>query len=69
MSGQHKHSPLRFRPPEVEREWLEARAEQTGEPLNAILTAAVRALMSGDAEKLATLRPDDDETEATGGQS
>jgi hypothetical protein len=45
MPGRHKHNPLRFRPPAEEREWLEARQEETGEPMNAILTAAVRALM------------------------
>lgn len=48
MPGQHKHPPLRFRPPAAEREYLEARAERTGEPVNAILTAAVRALMATD---------------------
>ena len=48
MSGQHKHSPLRFRPPGPEREWLEARKAETGEPMNAILTLAVRALMARD---------------------
>lgn len=46
MPGQHKHTPLRFRPPEAERLWLEQRQAQTGDPMNAILTQAVRALMS-----------------------
>lgn len=46
MTGKHKRTPLRFRPPEAERVWLEARQEETGEPMNAILTAAVRALMA-----------------------
>lgn len=46
MPGQHKHTPLRFRPPEAERLWLEQRQAETGEPMNAILTAAVRALMT-----------------------
>lgn len=44
MPGQHKHTPLRFRPPEAERLWLEQRQAETGDAMNAILTAAVRAL-------------------------
>lgn len=44
MSDRHKTSPLRFRPPEPERLWLAAYQEQTGLPMNAILTEAVRAL-------------------------
>ncbi len=44
MSGQHKYAPLRFRPPEAERLWLAAYAEQTGKAVNAILTEAVRRL-------------------------
>jgi hypothetical protein len=50
MPSQHKHAPLRFRPPAAEREWLEKRAAKTGEPLNAILTAAVRALMAASED-------------------
>lgn len=46
MSGQHKHSPLRFRPPEAERLWLASYQEQTGDAMNAILTEAVRRLMA-----------------------
>jgi hypothetical protein len=46
MPGQHKHNPLRFRPPGDVREWLDKRQAETGEPMNAILTAAVRALMA-----------------------
>lgn len=43
-TDRHKTRPLRFRPPEPERLWLATYQEQTGKPMNAILTEAVRAL-------------------------
>lgn len=46
MTDRHKNPPLRFRPPEPERSWLAAYQEQTGQPMNAILTEAVRRLMA-----------------------
>ena len=46
MPDRHKHSPLRFRPPEPERSWLVAYQEQAGKPMNAILTEGVRRLMA-----------------------
>jgi len=49
MPSKHKHPPLSYRPPEAERLWLLERAQRTGEPVNAILTAAVRALMAAEA--------------------
>ena len=50
--GQHKHPPLSYRPPEAERVWLKDRAERTGEPVNAILTEAVRTLMAAATPSL-----------------
>jgi hypothetical protein len=41
MTGKHKYTPLRFRPPEAERVWLLAYAEKTGRPVNAILAEAL----------------------------
>ena len=58
VPSQHKHSPLRFRPPEAERVWLQERAERTGEPVNAILTLAVRALIAADGEADPSQRDD-----------
>ena len=43
-TDRHKNTPLRFRPPDAERLWLAAYQEQTGKPMNAILTEAVRRL-------------------------
>lgn len=44
MADRHKNQPLRFRPPEPERLWLVSYQEKTGQPMNAILTEAVRRL-------------------------
>lgn len=44
MPDRHKAAPLRFRPPEPERFWLADYQQQTGKPMNAILTEAVRRL-------------------------
>jgi hypothetical protein len=41
MPGQHKHDPLQFRPPEALRARLLAHRDETGRPVNAILTRAV----------------------------
>jgi len=41
MPDRHKHTPLRFRPPEPERLWLMDHHEKTGRPVNAILTDAL----------------------------
>jgi hypothetical protein len=41
MPSQHKHQPIPFRPPEGDRLWLAAYAEQVGRPVNAILTEAL----------------------------
>lgn len=58
MPGQHKHPPLRFRPPEAERSWLLDYAKRTGTPVNAVLTAAVAALRGQvEGELPASARP------------
>lgn len=44
MPDRHKNTPLRFRPPEAERLWLDAYQQQTSRPMNAILTEAVQRL-------------------------
>jgi hypothetical protein len=41
MVDRHKHHPIRFRPPETDRAWLQDLAERTGRPVNAILTEAL----------------------------
>ena len=44
MPNQQKYRPISFRPPEGDRLWLLAYKEQTGQPMNAILTEAVQRL-------------------------
>lgn len=44
MPDRHKHPPIRFRPPEADRLWLAAYQQETGKPMNAILTEAVQRL-------------------------
>jgi hypothetical protein len=46
--GQHKYSPLRFRPSEKNRAWLLGRHEKTGEAVNAIVNRALDALRVRD---------------------
>ena len=46
MSNQHKHNPISFRPAERDRVLLLAYQQQTGYPLNAILTDAVHKLLT-----------------------
>ena len=46
MSSQHKHNPISFRPAERDRVLLLAYQQQTGYPLNAILTDAVHKLLT-----------------------
>ena len=41
MPGQHKHTPIRFRPPEADRSWLLEYAERTGLPVNRVLAQAL----------------------------
>ena len=41
MPSQHKHNPVPFRPPEGDRSWLLTYAEATGQPVNAVLVAAL----------------------------
>ena len=43
MSGQHKHNPIPFRPPEDDRAWLLEHAEETARAVNAILAEALAA--------------------------
>jgi hypothetical protein len=60
MADRHEHKPLRYRPPAAERLWLASYKEQTGKPMNAILTEAVRALraqVEGQARLLKTDPP------------
>ena len=42
MPSAHSKNPVPFRPPAAEREWLAAYAKETGRPVNAILTEALR---------------------------
>jgi len=46
VSSQHKHNPISFRPAERDRVLLLAYQQQTGYPLNAILTDAVHKLLT-----------------------
>jgi hypothetical protein len=41
MPDRHKYAPIRFRPPEPDRLWLDAYQERTGKPINAILAEAL----------------------------
>ena len=41
MPNKHLRNPIPFRPPAEARAWLEAQAETTGQPVNAILTEAL----------------------------
>jgi hypothetical protein len=41
VADRHKHTPVRFRPPEADRTWLQDFAERTGRAVNAILTEAL----------------------------
>ena len=41
MPSQHKHNPLRVRPPEALRDWLLAYAERAGKAVNAVVTEAL----------------------------
>lgn len=41
MPDRHKHTPVRFRPPEPDRLWLLQLADKTGRAVNAILTEAL----------------------------
>ena len=41
MPDRHKHSPIRFRPSEANRERIAARNAETGKPVNAILNEAL----------------------------
>jgi len=43
MPNRHKHPPIAFRPPEGDRAWRLAYAQQTGQPVNRILTQALAA--------------------------
>ena len=45
MGGPHKHPPIPFRPPETDRTRLKEHARRTGQPVNAILTAALAAYL------------------------
>jgi hypothetical protein len=44
QADRHTAGPIPFRPPAAEREWLTAYAVQTGRPVNALLTEALRLL-------------------------
>jgi hypothetical protein len=41
MADRHKHTPIRFRPPEADRLWLLEYADATGRPVNAVLAEAL----------------------------
>lgn len=43
MADRHKHTPVRFRPPEADRLWLLEYAAKTGRPVNAVLAEALAA--------------------------
>lgn len=46
MPSVHRHPPLQFRPPAEDRARLLALAEQTGQPVNAILAEALRRYLA-----------------------
>lgn len=46
MPGVHKHPPIPFRPPADDRARLLALAEQSGQPVNAILAEALRRYLA-----------------------
>jgi hypothetical protein len=54
MPDRHKNTPLRFRPPETERQWLLTYQQQTGKPMNAILTEAIQLLRAEVERKSAS---------------
>ena len=41
MPSQHKHPPIRFRPPEADRVWLLDYAKRKGLPVNRVLAQAL----------------------------
>ena len=41
MADRHKHTPVRFRPPEADRLWLLEYAAKMGRPVNAVLAEAL----------------------------
>jgi hypothetical protein len=41
MPDRHKHSPVRFRPPEADRLWLLEYAAKMGRAVNAVLAEAL----------------------------
>ena len=43
VPSQHKHYPVAYRPPDDVRDWLAAEHAATGQPVNAIITEALRA--------------------------
>lgn len=53
MPNVHRSNPVQFRPPADDREWLLARAEATGLPVNAILTQALREYREKTAREAA----------------
>ena len=50
MTDRHKHTPIRFRPPEADRARLLKYADDTGQPVNAVLTAALREFLAESDE-------------------
>ena len=46
MVNQHKHPPISFRPPEADRVRLLQYAAATGQPVNAVLSAALREFLA-----------------------
>ncbi len=50
MPGKHKHNPIPFRPPEGDRAWLLAYAQQTGQPVNRILAKLVAAFRASQED-------------------
>jgi predicted DNA-binding protein len=43
MPSQHKHPPISLRLPGADRSWLFAYAQRTGQPVNRVLTEALKA--------------------------
>ena len=41
MADRHKHTPVRFRPPEADRLWLLEYAAKMDRPVNAVLAEAL----------------------------
>jgi hypothetical protein len=52
VTDRHKRAPVAFRPPEDDEKWLRDHAAATGQPVGAILTAALGAYRTLQSDEL-----------------